>query len=137
MRDLGFVFKEPYFSRLSFAHDGSDTAHFDDLYAGFERPSLLDSDQDGLWDELEDFNGNLILEDSETDPYDSDSDDDGLLDSIEPDLELNPRTAESIIANLIEVELASVGRRPLNFRRVISKRHSTHKTAGWLLQMRE
>jgi hypothetical protein len=43
----------------------------------------LDSDGDGIPDDLEDVNQNGTLDDSETDPFDADTDDDGILDGEE------------------------------------------------------
>lgn len=43
----------------------------------------LDSDMDGLPDQIEDGNANGIVDGDETDPYDPDSDGDGLVDSVE------------------------------------------------------
>jgi len=45
--------------------------------------SLVDSDNDGLMDNIEDPNLNGIVDPGETDPMDDDSDDDGLLDGNE------------------------------------------------------
>jgi hypothetical protein len=42
-----------------------------------------DSDADGLFDIVEDKNGNGVVDPGETDPHDADSDDDGLLDGVE------------------------------------------------------
>jgi hypothetical protein len=44
---------------------------------------LKDSDQDGLPDLIEDQNGNHIVDPGETDPFDADTDDDGLSDGDE------------------------------------------------------
>lgn len=57
-----------------------DAGLYNDSYA-ISTP--LDSDADGLPDELEDSNGNGVQDRGETDPYDQDSDDDGLSDGEE------------------------------------------------------
>lgn len=51
--------------------------------AGDVKPSILDSDCDGLEDATEDANGNGVLDPGETDPFNPDTDGDGLPDGLE------------------------------------------------------
>ncbi len=61
----------------------TETDHYQILMSGIKANDLFDSDSDGLLDTAEDINQDGYLDAGETDPYDSDTDDDGVLDSVE------------------------------------------------------
>jgi hypothetical protein len=56
-----------------------------DMVTAYLNPELYleDSDEDGIVDVLEDANHNGVVDEGETDPYDPDTDDDGLQDGTE------------------------------------------------------
>ena len=70
-------------------HQVTDTptgTHFIQIAAGADHSLALrweDSDGDGLFDSLEDSNRNGVFDPGETDPFDQDTDDDGLSDGEE------------------------------------------------------
>jgi PKD repeat protein len=66
------------YSDLDLLSDYEEVVHYK------THPSLIDTDQDGLLDDLEDTNGNLIYDNGiETDPNNPDTDGDGIIDSID------------------------------------------------------
>jgi hypothetical protein len=65
------------------AFDGSHLSEASVRNITVINPITSDSDKDGLTDSVEDRNGNGTVDKGETDPNDPDSDDDGLLDGIE------------------------------------------------------
>lgn len=68
------------------------------------RPFLVacyDRDKDG-WNDGEDINGNSIVEPGETDPLDADTDDDGLLDGMEPRLGTDPLKKDTDADGLLD-----------------------------------
>ncbi|MCP4814539.1 MAG: C-type lectin domain-containing protein, partial [Planctomycetaceae bacterium] len=66
---------------------GAASGAWNDVSNAAVYPAILewmpDTDQDGLLDEVEDFNFNGVVDPGETDPLDQDSDDDGLSDGEE------------------------------------------------------
>ena len=57
--------------------------------------NCIDSDNDGLSDINEDINQNGIVDEGETDPYNPDSDNDGLSDGVEDKIGTNPLLMDS------------------------------------------
>tara|TARA_B100001971_G_scaffold215097_1_gene257431 strand:- start:22226 stop:27514 length:5289 start_codon:yes stop_codon:yes gene_type:complete len=102
--NLGFANTQPYFNRLKLLQQSETPGYLDDFTASWTKPLELDTDGDGLFDEVEDVNLDGVVDAGETDPFNSDTDDDGILDSIEPTFGLDPTVADSIVAKLIEQE---------------------------------
>ena len=82
-RDLGFAQRQPFYSHLKFTQESEQPATLDNLRVAVTRPPGLDSDGDGLPDEVEDPNANEIRDPGETDLFNPDTDGDGILDSLE------------------------------------------------------
>ena len=81
--DLGFAQPQPFYSHLKFTQESEQPATLDNLRVAVTRPPGLDSDGDGLPDEVEDPNANEIRDPGETDLFNPDTDGDGILDSLE------------------------------------------------------
>lgn len=86
--NVGFAWKQPYFSQLRFFQEADGSAFLDDLTIGVTKPIQLDSDVDGIFDEIEDGNGNGVVDTGETDPLVADTDGDGIIDGASVKLRL-------------------------------------------------
>ena len=80
-RDLSNV--APMFYAWAFDATGEGTVLIDDIFISADRPSGLDDDGDGLSNEEEDIDGDGIVDEGETDPYDDDTDGDYIADGDE------------------------------------------------------
>lgn len=74
------------------ALDGTEVENGGDPLDPSDDPSFIDSDRDGLLDIEEDLDGNGFLDPGETDPLDSDTDDDDIIDTYEIRGTLGPAT---------------------------------------------
>ncbi|MEM7673026.1 MAG: hypothetical protein AAF212_06760, partial [Verrucomicrobiota bacterium] len=85
--DFGFANPQPYFSNLKLLQESESPGFIDDISVSFTMPAGLDSDNDGLDDDLEISIG--------TDPRSPDSDGDGLADLYEYQNGLDPLVDDS------------------------------------------
>ncbi|HPF99288.1 MAG TPA: hypothetical protein PLE77_04420 [Kiritimatiellia bacterium] len=84
LANLGFA--DPSVDRLSRVHveGGSSLGEYlDDLAIGAATPSHVDDDNDGIANIVEDANGNAVVDVGETDPFNPDTDGDGMADGTE------------------------------------------------------
>ena len=96
LRDLGFA--DPSVDRLSrFAMQGGSTIgeYLDDLSIGTTILAHIDDDNDGIQNVVEDANGNRVVDAGETDPFNADTDGDGMDDGQELAWGFNPTVSNS------------------------------------------